>query len=170
MGATRVEFGLDIGLRSLGFETHSGPETNARAIATLFGKAEESIFILADRLTPYFYQDKTIQESIAEALNKGVHITIACGPETEAESIDALKSIVQQFKETGGKITLHTLKQRPTLHFEVVDRKHVRIERPHSPATIERNSVIRLNQEGVARELENVFAECISRAVSHEVL
>jgi phosphatidylserine/phosphatidylglycerophosphate/cardiolipin synthase-like enzyme len=170
MATPRVEFDLDIGFRLLGIEIHSGSEANARAIATLWGRAGESIFILADRLTPYFYQDEAIQISIAEALKRGVKVDIACGPEPTKESIDALKSKAQQFKEAGGKITLHILKQRPTMHFEVVDRKHVRIEKPHPIDEIERHSMIGLNESGLARKLENLFVERISKAVSHEVL
>lgn len=160
----------EIGFLLLGFETHSGPEENAKAITKLFGKAQESIFILGDRLTSYFYQDKTIQESISNALKRGVNIAIACGPKPEVESINALKSIAQKFKETSGKITLYVLKQSPTRHFEVVDRNHVRIEKPHPLGEIDTQSVTGLNQEGLARELENLFAELISKAVSHEVL
>jgi len=161
---------LDIGFRLLGFETHSGPEASARAIASLLGRAEESIFILADRLTPYFYQHEAIQASIAKALKKGVNVALACGPEPKAESIDALKSKAQELEEKAGKITLYVLKQRPTLHFVVVDRKHVRIEKPHPPEEEKRHGVERFDEPGLARELENLFAELISKAASHEVL
>jgi len=158
----------NIGFRLLSFETHSDPEANARAIATLLGKAEKSIFILTDHLN-YSYQNGAVQNSIAKALERGVKIHVACGPKPETESIDILKALVQQSK-TDGKITLYTLKQSPALHFEVVDRKHVRIEKPHPPGETGTCSVIRLNQEGLARELENVFTECIFKAVAHKVL
>jgi len=119
----------------------------------LFDKAEHSIKIVSGSLDHSFYESFLIVDALKRASDRGVEVEIVCGPDVDGETSQLFDLA------DAGKIKLYQLDRRPSVHFIVVDGKHVRIEEYHTPFQPERRAYIMFDTISLGKRLNVEFAK-----------
>ena len=126
----------------------------------LLRKAEKSVKIVSGELPYRVYSQPRLIEVIKDALeNKKIGVEVVAGPAADERSVEILSS---------NGASVYQLDQRPTLHYFVIDGKHVRIEEPHDEHQKYRTFYTVYNFK-YARLLEKKFREMKKQAEKVEV-
>lgn len=97
----------------------------------LFSVVEDELLIYAGNLNHDFYEYDTIQKSLEKILDAGHKIRLICAPREECDVETKTVFSFQNNPKYDFKL-VHD-KERPELHFMVVDKRHLRLERKHPP-------------------------------------
>lgn len=119
-----------------------------------FGKAKESIHIVAGEYTSAIFNNDEVIASIEGALKGGVKvIELIGGPKFDKKS-DRLWKLVND-----GKVSYWRLRERPSTHFSIVDYRDVRGEHPHPPGSFVRKGYFVSESPSLAVKLLSHFEE-----------
>lgn len=128
----------------------------------LFNQAKHSIKIVAGELDAQFYEHPEIIKELEKAIERGVKVEVITGPSLDLKTVQIPKWAEQ------GKLHLYKLRERPELHFIVVDGEHARLEEFHTTKQRERRAYTLKKTFFLARKLEMEFTKLKAKFESQD--
>jgi len=107
-------------------EVNTFPEAK-REFLNFIEKTKRRLLIMSGELFSEVYGDPDVLNAFRSAIDRGVEISVACGPEIDVNSIEIIKLAQVRL------ITLYHLRNREPYHFRVSDARHVFLETFHTP-------------------------------------
>ncbi len=118
--------------QGLSLERHNlGLQGALETSKELFDVAENEIIIQAGNLTHEFYENSVISNALEEFLKNGHKIRMICSPKDKCDPLT--RTIFSFLNNRQYDIKIVYDKERPEIHFIVVDNKHYRLEKKHPP-------------------------------------